>query len=972
MMASQSAAVFLLLVYVFCQACAGGPPALSSTTLTNKSHLVTAGATNRSDRLVRAARAGQLSDSTLLHNQWGNLPISEEASNAGGYTASRCEPITVPLCKGVYYEHTRMPNMFNHETQEEAGLEAHQFYPLIQINCSNDLNFLICSIYTPICMEGFKHSLPPCRSVCERAKAGCAPIMRHYAFSWPERMNCDQFPELNNADGMLCMERNLTAAEMNSAVEAKAELDKQRNEEMAMRLESAARSAGPRDPNAAALQAPGVHLSCSCGCRPPLVQLRPGNDTALNRITTLGFENCALPCRSVHFQTEGDRRFVEFWLGLWSVLCAISTLITVLTFATTPNRVQYPGQPIIYLSICYFFVSVGYIIRVALGHEAVACTSVATAMTPLSAIRTAEVLETSIDPLSLIHQLPEASAHLEAASKAKILQFSLSGQAACTAVFLLTYFFGMAASVWWVVLTITWFLAAGMKWGNEAISKYTQIFHFISWVLPAVQTGIVLMVRAVDGDPVAGLCSVGATNDANLTFHVLLPLVIYTIIGTFFLFAGFVALCRIRSVIKFQVPIGVRTDRLEKLMIKLGIFGLLYTVPAVVVIACLSYELQQRSLWQLGVACSCQFKQSADIPGDQLVKELPPWQPPAPEYAIFMLKYFMSLIVGITSGFWIWSGKTLASWRRVCLSFYARDTAAHAQNTSRYRPTGKSFLPAPWQNHVTPGPQTVQSPSQYSINKVTHSSSGRIQPQSFNLPSSGGQQSNIHAPSVPAVTTSGTNIYTARPTRECFDAFGAKSFDIEPNQQMYYTQTPFVDASARPLTQSVGHLPPGGLTPSNSQGSTALTKFTHGSSSGIGSLSLVSSYACPTATSPSRAGNGKKPDGANDCDLQLRMRGSDSFPKPSYVSSEAAFPPTFSDILQVPSFPGPIGAIPNFQYNSSSAPTSNSNTTITAGIPNNSSGSSCMSKPSSGEPMFTNPVPVDVMFNGRMNPGSLF
>ncbi|BHF63712.1 Wnt-activated receptor activity [Sparganum proliferum] len=124
MMEPRSATVFPLLVYVFCQAHAGDPPALFPTTLTNKSHLVTTGATNRSDRLVRAARVGQLSDSTLLHNQWGNLPISEEASNAGGYTSSRCEPITVPLCKGVYYEHTRMPNMFNHETQEEAGLEA--------------------------------------------------------------------------------------------------------------------------------------------------------------------------------------------------------------------------------------------------------------------------------------------------------------------------------------------------------------------------------------------------------------------------------------------------------------------------------------------------------------------------------------------------------------------------------------------------------------------------------------------------------------------------------------------------------------------------------------------------------------------------------------------------------------------------------------------------------------------------------
>ncbi len=57
---------------------------------------------------------------------WGNplVPISEEASSAGGYANSHCEPVTVPICKGMFYEHTRMPNMFNHETQEEAGLEV--------------------------------------------------------------------------------------------------------------------------------------------------------------------------------------------------------------------------------------------------------------------------------------------------------------------------------------------------------------------------------------------------------------------------------------------------------------------------------------------------------------------------------------------------------------------------------------------------------------------------------------------------------------------------------------------------------------------------------------------------------------------------------------------------------------------------------------------------------------------------------
>ena len=37
-----------------------------------------------------------------------------------------------------------------------------------------------------------------------------------------------------------------------------------------------------------------------------------------------------------------------------------------------------------------------------------------------------------------------------------------------------------------------------------------------------------------------------------------------------------------------------------------------------------------------------------------------------PDFSVLMLKYFMSLAVGITSGFWIWSGKTLDAWRLFC------------------------------------------------------------------------------------------------------------------------------------------------------------------------------------------------------------------------------------------------------------------------------------------------------------------
>ncbi|XP_055451790.1 frizzled-8-like [Psammomys obesus] len=232
------------------------------------------------------------------------------------------------------------------------------------------------------------------------------------------------------------------------------------------------------------------------------------------------------------------------------------------------------------------------------------------------------------------------------------VRYETTGPALCTVVFLLVYFFGMASSIWWVILSLTWFLAAGMKWGNEAIAGYSQYFHLAAWLVPSVKSIAVLALSSVDGDPVAGICYVGNQSLDNLRGFVLAPLVIYLFIGTMFLLAGFVSLFRIRSVIKQQGG-PTKTHKLEKLMIRLGLFTVLYTVPAAVVVACLFYEQHNRPRWEATHNCPC-------------LRDLQPDQARRPDYAVFMLKYFMCLVVGITSGVWVWSGKTLESWRALC------------------------------------------------------------------------------------------------------------------------------------------------------------------------------------------------------------------------------------------------------------------------------------------------------------------
>ena len=59
---------------------------------------------------------------------------------------------------------------YNNVFSVQAGLEVHQFWPLVKIQCSPDLRFFLCSMYTPICMESYTRPLPACRYVETRQK----------------------------------------------------------------------------------------------------------------------------------------------------------------------------------------------------------------------------------------------------------------------------------------------------------------------------------------------------------------------------------------------------------------------------------------------------------------------------------------------------------------------------------------------------------------------------------------------------------------------------------------------------------------------------------------------------------------------------------------------------------------------------------------------------------------------------------
>ncbi|XP_047607757.1 frizzled-1 [Phacochoerus africanus] len=532
-----------------------------------------------------------------------------------------CQPISIPLCTDIAYNQTIMPNLLGHTNQEDAGLEVHQFYPLVKVQCSAELKFFLCSMYAPVCTV-LEQALPPCRSLCERARQGCEALMNKFGFQWPDTLKCEKFPV--HGAGELCVGQN-TSDKGTPTPSLLPEFWTSNPQHGG----GGHRSGG--FPGGAGASERGK-FSCPRALKVP---------SYLN-YHFLGEKDCGAPCEPtkvyglMYFGPE-ELRFSRTWIGIWSVLCCASTLFTVLTYLVDMRRFSYPERPIIFLSGCYTAVAVAYIAGFLL-EDRVVCND----------------------------KFSEDGARTVAQGTKK---------EGCTILFMMLYFFSMASSIWWVILSLTWFLAAGMKWGHEAIEANSQYFHLAAWAVPAIKTITILALGQVDGDVLSGVCFVGLNNVDALRGFVLAPLFVYLFIGTSFLLAGFVSLFRIRTIMKHD---GTKTEKLEKLMVRIGVFSVLYTVPATIVIACYFYEQAFRDQWERSwVAQSCK-SYAIPCPHLQAGGGAPPHPPMSPDFTVFMIKYLMTLIVGITSGFWIWSGKTLNSWRK----FYTRLTNSKQGETT--------------------------------------------------------------------------------------------------------------------------------------------------------------------------------------------------------------------------------------------------------------------------------------------------
>jgi frizzled protein 1/7 len=233
---------------------------------------------------------------------------------------NKCEPITVPFCMDIQYNDTIMPNLLNHAKQEDAGLEVHQFFPLVKVKCNPDLQFFLCSVFVPVCTI-LDRPIPPCRSLCLSARQGCDELMNKFGFPWPENLDCDRFPEPPD----ICVgDNNTTSSNTGSKYKyVGGKEDRSRGQQYPL----------AEPPLAGKLPEGAMDYGFVC---PVQFKVPKGYGYSLKVGDKLE-KDCGAPCTGMFF-SEDQRRFARIWVGVWSVLCFASCLFTVLTFLIDTDR----------------------------------------------------------------------------------------------------------------------------------------------------------------------------------------------------------------------------------------------------------------------------------------------------------------------------------------------------------------------------------------------------------------------------------------------------------------------------------------------------------------------------------------------------------------------------------------------------------------------------------------------------------
>jgi len=498
-----------------------------------------------------------------------------------------------------------------HQDQTEAMAELHPYSPLTKIQCSKDIQLFLCSMYAPPCIGEWDKPLKPCRDLCESARVGCESLMKKFGYDWPKTFECSNFPVHGGPE--LCMQ---PAGSSGNPIPNESEFDHNKP--------------SPGGPQLPQTLDDGKDFIC------PAMFSAPKEKSYSLRVYHKTAEDCGAPCYGM-FYNEYQISNMLIWNSVFPWIGLVIILFIVATFLIEPARFPYPQMAIIHMAICFGAVEILYLIGSHSGSELpIACGE------PFD---TDEV--SNLNPERLIRQ-------------------GWIEYWPCAVIGMALYFFTMAGSLWWVMLTVAWFLSTGLKWAPDSLESWSSYMHAIVWTLSAIKTVVVIITKKIGGDVLSGVCYVGLWDSGTLLYFVIIPLVLYHVIGIIMLVIGQCYSCRMKEDFRKS---GNKTDKFENLITRIGVFSFLYLAPALIVISCYIYEYVHMDLWmahwQERVCRDNELSKKWQIPCRQPGQSNPYRNPEdQPNITLFILKYVAIHLTAAFTGIWVCVPKTTDSWKR--------------------------------------------------------------------------------------------------------------------------------------------------------------------------------------------------------------------------------------------------------------------------------------------------------------------
>lgn len=498
----------------------------------------------------------------------------------------KCVPIKLDFCKDIVYNMTiemtsTKPNPYTDKnSQQESDSILKTFKFLLESGCSKNLRLLLCSIYLPYCDVKHLKGIRACRPMCEDVKSNCLKFLEDAGYPWPAVLNCNKLPAKNQpaSEGT----KEVFCLPGDQPVHSKIKTTRLPKTKTKTLIPDSNIYTVSKDSNTDRSSTDEV-LSKEKYCK-----IRYSRNMK-NYIFVEKIQSCALECMKDGLFTIKEKQLTEHWLTALALICGILCFAALLCALVNYNETTFPERAIVFIALCYCFYSLSYVIRIVHSREGVTC---------------------------------------QEEKGRSYLLVDGSDNRSCAATFLLAYCFSMVQNIWWVVLCLTWFLSAGMKWTPKAIHTKNRIFHALAWGIPCLMTVIVLVWRKIDVNELTGICSIGNRyeNLRALRWLVLGPIFVFLIMAIMFLLFGLICICQF----SLQNEDGLENRvKVHHLFLPVGSHAALQTLFTTLILASYFYEHANKGSWYHDPASN------------------------GPNFAIFLIRIISDFSIGISAAFWL-------------------------------------------------------------------------------------------------------------------------------------------------------------------------------------------------------------------------------------------------------------------------------------------------------------------------------